>query len=410
MMNRICAIILLSCCTLSALSIKSQTVVQPFNSQACLESIDFSAPLSPKEASLAQASEINIVVMGSMKPLYSWFGHAALFVDLPEGRSLMYDYGVFNTSKPGFFLDFLKGRMLYEVWQSDGNRRLASEEASGRSIAIYHLPLTDSQKMGIIRFLEENAKEGNNHYLYHFYRDNCATRIRDILDHATDGSFKKWADSLSIPRTSYRKETSPILAKNPAICWALNFLQGPVVDKPIGMWESMFLPSNLGNAVGAFFATTPEIIATGSLKTDEGKSLFSILFSPLALSLIFSYVILFSKRSRLWLWMMEGFLLLFGLLSFVLLYAMCLTDLDMVYFNPTILYVNPVFFLVLHQLRKGHFAFSCKMLGILTLLALMTLAVTPIEAMGTHLLMLPFFTASTLRLRIQGEGTIKKGT
>ena len=63
----------------------------------------------------------------------------------------------------------------------------------GRSVEEYTLDLTPEAKFQILEFLKHNALEENNTYLYHFYKDNCATRLRDIIDAATGGDFQKWA-------------------------------------------------------------------------------------------------------------------------------------------------------------------------------------------------------------------------
>jgi hypothetical protein len=119
--------------------------------------------------------------------LYSWFGHAAIVVWQPGGHGVMYDYGVFDTQQKGFYWNFIRGRMLYNIWATDADWRLELEMEGGRSVVEYRLDLPPQAKYQIMEFLKRNALEENNTYLYHFYKDNCATRLRDIIDAATGG-------------------------------------------------------------------------------------------------------------------------------------------------------------------------------------------------------------------------------
>ena len=52
------------------------------------------------------------------------------------------------------------------------------------------LPLDDEQKQKVIDKLESDILEENKYYAYDHFEDNCTTRVRNILDDATDGALK----------------------------------------------------------------------------------------------------------------------------------------------------------------------------------------------------------------------------
>ncbi len=417
-MKRLSTLLLLLASLLSSLTAASlypHDPEQPFDSQAVLAATDFSTPLSGEEKAYAEQFHISVLVMGSLGPLYSWFGHVAVLVEGPEGRSTIYDYGVFDTSKPGFFLDFLKGRMLYNVWRSDGTWCLRDEKESGRSIIRYDIPLSDSQKTGVIRFLEENAKSGNDQYLYHFYKDNCSTRIRDILDAATGGDFKAWAEAQPMKPASYRSEANRKLSRNPALCWVLNLLQGPSVDTRLSLWEAMFLPGTLGTAVGEFFGIQGEVVQEGTVADKDGSPFPALVALPLAVGLCLACLLILIREKPIWHWVMGTILFLLGLLSCVLLYCMCLTDLDMTWGNTTILYLNPLLFGAIREIHKGKEERACRIIKGFSILALAVSAFSICNPsgpnIGTELLVLPIYLTAWVRggrlarLRFPSRGT-----
>ncbi|MDD7200679.1 MAG: DUF4105 domain-containing protein [Sphaerochaetaceae bacterium] len=417
-MKRLSTLLLALACLgpcLMAVSLHPHALEQPFDSQAALAATDFSSPLSEAEQQYAGQCHISVLVMGSLGPLYSWFGHVAFLLEEPDGRSIVYDYGVFDTSKPGFFLDFLKGRMLYNVWRTNGSWRLQDEKESGRSIIRYDLPLSDSQKIGVVRFLEENTSSGNDQYLYHFYKDNCSTRIRDILDAATGGAFKTWAEAQPIEPASYRSEANRKLSRNPALCWVLNLLQGPSVDFRLSLWDAMFLPETLGTAIGDFFGIQGEVLQEDTIADKDGSPFLALVVLPLSIGLCLACLLILVREKPLWHWMMGTILFILGMLSCVLLYCMCLTDLDMTWGNATILYLNPLLFGAMREIHKGKEECACRILRGLSLLVLAVLVFSLCGAngsyIGTVLLVLPLYLTAWVRggrsakLRFPSRGT-----
>lgn len=385
---------------LEGASVLSQAQVQPFDSKSALEAIDFLGPASEAEQDYAKDFAISVLVMGPLKPLYSWFGHVAFLVEMPDGKSVVYDYGVFDAKKPGFVLDFLKGRMNYNVWKTDGGWRLVQEEESGRKIVRYLLPLTPKEKIGIITFLEENTKSGNDRYLYHFYKDNCATRIRDVLDAASGGAFKKWAEAKEFRTVTYRSEANRILSKHPLVCWALNFLEGPEIDRSITGWDAMFLPETLGASISGFYKIPGEVIQEGIYPTRDGKPLFALVMLPLAVGLALAFLLVLVRKKVLWRHVMEVLLFGFGLLSCLLCYGMCFTDLDVMWGNMTILYLNPLLLWVvkeIHQQRERHACTILKGLSLVAVALLLYSLTKPTSNLSTLLVVLPVYLSAWVR-------------
>lgn len=220
----------------------------PLGSEKMLAGREFNHDLDENEESAARQLEISLTTMGRGDPLYIWFGHSGLVVtDRNTGRSVMYDYGIFSFDDD-FYQTFAMGRLNYEVWATSAPARYALAQEEDRTTSTITLDLPESAKLELVEFLNFNIKPENNTYLYHHYDQNCSTRIRDLIDKAVDGQFKEWATSIPYPET-LRQIVMRHTAVSPFIDWTLNFLQSGSIDKPITLWEAMFLPAVLEEAL-----------------------------------------------------------------------------------------------------------------------------------------------------------------
>jgi hypothetical protein len=177
--------LVLLCFSLSAYSIIPQEVEQPFDSTQELSKIDFLKPLAANQESWVDQTSISLMTVGPGDPLYAWFGHSALIVKQPAGTQIMYDWGIFDYDQENFYLNFARGRMYYYVVASEASWRIQEAIDEMRDVKIVELNFPKEAKFALISFLQKNIKTEYSTYLYHFYYDNCATRIRDIIDFAT---------------------------------------------------------------------------------------------------------------------------------------------------------------------------------------------------------------------------------
>ena len=340
---------------------------QPFHSEQELGKIDFSKTLAPNQLEWVSHATISLLTVGSGDPLYSWFGHSALIIGQPSGEKVMYDYGVFDPDQKNFYLNFARGRMYYSVWESAAAWRIEEALGEQRDVKLIELDLTPEAKLATIRFLQNNAKEENSTYLYHFYYDNCATRIRDILNAATNGEFRRWAEAQETS-TSYRQFVQRYLSHSPVIFWVLDFLQGKTIDKSLNRYEEMFLPESLYQAVLDF---SPSLVK--NIETLQDTSNNSVRFRAhtknvnhdwayaIAGILIGSLLFIVGKRYKRTTSFLYALLLLaLGILGSVLLFMMCFSDMDMTWFNENILLLNPLLFIGMGSATASAFTKESK--------------------------------------------------
>ncbi|MCL2179669.1 MAG: DUF4105 domain-containing protein [Treponema sp.] len=198
---------------------------------------------------------IKIAVVGPGDPLYFWWGHIALIIDdSAAGRSYFYDYGIFSFDNENFFTNFALGRLYYSCGVSSTERNYDVYRKTNRSIVIYTLDLPPETRAKVRDFAQINILPENRDYFYHHFKDNCSTRIRDIIDFAADGQFKRQYENQTGGFT-LRDHVRRYTWFSPTVDWLLNFWMGQVIDNPVTIWEDMFLPAEVGRRIDEFYYT-----------------------------------------------------------------------------------------------------------------------------------------------------------
>ena len=198
---------------------------------------------------------IKIAVMGPGDEMYFWWGHITLVIEnTRSGQSYSYDYGLFSFDNENFFFNFAFGRLLYSSGVSMFGQNVASYIFHDRSITLYTLDISPEKRAEVLNIAETNILPENRNYYYHHFRDNCSHRIRDIIDIATDGQFReKYGDAPG--RFTFRQHVRRHTWFSPFFDWILNFWMGQDIDKPITVWDEMFLPSEIGKRINELIIT-----------------------------------------------------------------------------------------------------------------------------------------------------------
>ncbi len=210
---------------------------------------------------LSDNTDVTLLTSTPGEELYSVFGHSALRVNDPDNDiDLVYNYGTFDFSTPNFYLKFARGRLMYMLSVSSYKQYEFSYRLEGRAIYEQVLDLSKQEKQRIFEFLQENALPENKYYQYDFFYDNCATRIRDLID---DLLIVEWyEDPYEIRRRTFRQLLAPYLANKLWSKFGIDIALGLPADKVATPYEYMFLPDEM-------------FIAFASAKMADGTSLVS---------------------------------------------------------------------------------------------------------------------------------------
>ena len=396
---------------LFSLSVVPLEIEQPYDSIESLYYANFGPSLAQNQEDWVAKTRIQLLTVGPGEDLYAWFGHTALIVTQTNGRKIMYDWGIFDDTKEGFYRDFAFGKMYYRVSVSDALCRIEDSIAEGRDVRIVDLNLDPSAQFALIDFLYHEIGPTGRTYLYHFYDDNCATRVRDILDKATGGQFKAWAKSRE--GTSLRSTALPYMAHDPLLGLGLNLLQSWRIDKPTTLWDEMYLPETLHQAVldftladGQHFGINNTVLNEGSLSPPKHDFLTidALFFVGLITSMVLIILGLYLPRFTSLLYgILFIALALVGILLFVLMVG---TNMNVTYWNLNILFINPLLFCVAFRPKKQGKVLLFGLGSMIVLLALELLN-APFHQNATLLiaLLLPIYLS---RAAFQGRTEIKQ--
>ena len=195
------------------------------------------------QTQLSDKAKISVITFGpSQDELYAAFGHSAVRVYDPTiNLDLAYNYGMFDFNQPNFYLNFTRGHLLYKLGISSYPRMRDIYLYYNRWIHEQVLNLNPEQTQKVFEFLQWNAQPENRDYLYDYFYDNCATRIRDMFEKTLpdkivfDGTF-------ITSNYTIRDLTDIYLKHQPWGDLGIDICLGLPMDKKAALYEYMFLP------------------------------------------------------------------------------------------------------------------------------------------------------------------------
>ena len=195
------------------------------------------------------ALSVHLLTVGPGDRLWELFGHNALLVrDSTTGYEAAFNYGIFDFDAPGYARRFVQGRMTYWVDARPLDATLAGARAADRAVWAQELDLDPEQKSVLLRMLLDATRPENREYRYHYYLNNCSTKLRDVLDAVLDGRLRAATGSAPSGAT-WRDHTRRLTAPSAVGYLGLQLLVGPRGDEPTSRWEEMWVPMKLRDAV-----------------------------------------------------------------------------------------------------------------------------------------------------------------
>lgn len=202
--------------------------------------------------SLSPSAEIYLMTIAPGEELYSTFAHSAIWVsDRRQRFERVYNYGVFdfnNVSPATFYTNFTLGKMRYRLDTESWDYFQRVYHYFERSYTAQRFQLTHQQKNQVFRFLEHNYLPENRTYWYDFLWDNCATRIRDLLQHEFEAELV-WDQPHEPTDQTYRDLLHEYLTESPWAEFGIDLALGAVVDQPSTPWTQTFLPDYLAQVL-----------------------------------------------------------------------------------------------------------------------------------------------------------------
>lgn len=339
---------------------------------------------------LSSNSKIYILTCSPGAELYQAFGHNAIWIlDNNQRISQVYHYGTFDFSAPHFYTNFIRGRLnymldieLYKYFHQEYN-------GDHRDVYAQELNLNLEQKNSIYKYLSWKSQPENKYYKYDFFMDNCATRVRDVLEQI-------FADTIVFPKIkidlTYRQAIKPYLRAKPWIRFGTNLLLGLPADKKLDYWSAMFLPDyidtvfNSAKLVYSKNNVEPLVLSRSTIIKNNFKIGKKPWFNP---SLVFwSILIIFIaislleiKKKKFFKGIDFSIYLILGIVSLILIFMWFGTDHTPTKWNLNLIWAFPSHiwfaFVYLKNKRKKLIKYYSLIFGLVNILLCITFPIFP---------------------------------
>ena len=106
---------------------------------------------------LSTYSEVSILTIGPGTSLNDAFGHSAIRIKDPMYRlDIVYDYGRYDFESDGFYLNFAKGKLNYEIGFTNYKPFLSYYLSEEREVKSQTLNLSLGEKQAFFQKLQQN--------------------------------------------------------------------------------------------------------------------------------------------------------------------------------------------------------------------------------------------------------------
>ncbi len=197
---------------------------------------------------LSEQATISILTCAPYdEAVFTVFGHAAFRVQEPS-RNLdtVFNYGIFDFSKPNFIYRFALGETDYKLGVEDYLGYMTAYQMRGSTVTEQVLDLHADEKQHLWEALVINAQPENAVYRYNYLFDNCATRLPAMIEKSVDGKVVYNDPPVQL---SFRDLVNYCTRDNPWLVFGIDLALGSPSDRLATPHEMMFLPDYLKEEV-----------------------------------------------------------------------------------------------------------------------------------------------------------------
>ena len=317
----------------------------------------------PMPARLSDSAFASVLTCGPGDEFYESFGHTALRIcDSAQQFDIVFNYGTFDFDEPHFYLRFAGGRLNYLVATQPTGDFWLEYHYYGRSVCEQRLRLGKSELDTLYKMLTINVRPENRYYKYDFFRDNCATRVWDMVATALKERSLP-PDGYPDTRQTYRdlvyKYTDSTL-----LWWRLgvDLLLGSNCDRLMTRSQYAYIPTEMMWQLDTLLLTDGEALAEPAAQMlDETRTPLPHSISPtMCFWILFAIVLtltLIARRAEWKLYWLDGILYAaVGAVSLLLIYMTFFSDHWCTKGNFNLLWANPLYLWLLARLRHRNCA------------------------------------------------------
>ena len=357
---------------------------------------------------LSDEAKISVITFGPYQgELWSAFGHNGIRVFDPLlDIDWMYDWGRFDFEQANFFWNFARGKMLYSIGRTQKYPNVKSYYIKqNRSIKEQVLNLSQAENQAFFNYLEHNNLPANRTYLYNYVYNNCATKIRDIIQEVVPAAVLDL--SFKVPKKSVRDLMDDYLFDQPWGDFIIDVALADPIDDEAAAITYLFLPDYVhmaleGGSIENIMDTLPLVKDSITINVMKNKKRSQRTFTPFNTFVILFFIIGYvtnknfknKKRTHwidLFLFSIVGlfgwwFVFLWGATSHLSMY-----NWNLLWALPIHL---PLIFFLNHPRWRKPLSRAYRFIGLLNLLLLLFWALIP---QPLHMALIPLILTLVLR-------------
>ena len=331
---------------------------------------------------LPDSAFASIITCGPGDEFYTSFGHSAIRIFNPADSSdYVFNYGTFDFDIPHFYWTFARGKLNYCLSVTSFDQFIAEYRFEGRSVWEQRLRLTNQELNNLFILLCENAKPEYRYYMYDFFRDNCATRVRDqvsrALCHRSLSPENTSDTNLTYRNILYRSTVDNLLWWRLGIDMAL----GARCDKRCSNYEYMFSPYEMMKQFDTLTVSDtrqpiadPAVLLLPETRSPLSRSLSPTLLFWVLFLAVLTLTLLQWHKSWNMRWFDRTLFILVSIISLLAIFLWFFTDHYCTKLNLNILWASPLFIHFAVRLNRSNR--YLVYIQLLMLLAAMLLTVT----------------------------------
>ena len=252
---------------------------------------------------LSDSARISLLTVAPGDKLYSAFGHTGIRVtDYKNKFDVVFNYGTFDFDQPGFYTNFLKGKMRYMIGTERMDDFMNEYIYEKRRVDEQLLNLTIEDKKRIFTFLFTNSLPENREYYYDFFWDNCATRPRDVFEKVLGKRLQYHVESAGFPLNKTMHDMLREFVWNrPWVDFGFDLILGMPCEVIASPRDQTFLPDYLAKYLGCATIDGNSFVLKTKLLLDLPLVKPETNFRPIYISLILvliGFLVTFVERKK----------------------------------------------------------------------------------------------------------------
>ncbi len=241
--------------------------------------------------------QVILLTFGVGARIFERFGHAAICLrHAHDAEPVCFNYGVTDFNAGSVMVwNFLRTHQKFWVEPEAWSAMLRFYKWEDRDVWMQPLALAPDAARALEMKIYSDLEEAHRYYYYDHFYDNCTTRVRDMIDNATDHRLSA-GTQIAYPLT-FREMGWRGIAVNPTLIALSDFVLGRQLDDKPSVWDAMFEPDVLRFEVEQNLGVAPQLLykRRGPAFPTEGSTFRA---EVLLLALVFALPLLVAQWRR----------------------------------------------------------------------------------------------------------------